>query len=99
MELVIVTKDKVNPDPNKDKQCWKEGYLLTAMPDGHKWSELELNHPNYRIVRVPISETALQALWVRQDGIAEKKPDIRIRKYRFNLDLLTDKEGFKNQKG
>lgn len=46
--------DKVNgDDPAKDARCLKRGDVVVVCRDGHPWSQLELDNPEWRIVKVP----------------------------------------------
>jgi len=62
MELLIRVKDTTNPDPVLDLECSKRGDVIAAKPDGWAWGARELDNPDWRIIRVPITPEEARAL-------------------------------------
>ena len=56
-ELLFLANDKVNPDdPKQDIKFPKRGMVLVHMPEGHPWTKKELENPDWRIVKMDITE-------------------------------------------
>lgn len=58
-ELLIKTTDNTHADPVKDRRgCYKRGYPVVVMPDGHGWGNEE-RLPWFWIVKLPMIDPAL----------------------------------------
>lgn len=62
MELLVRIVDKVSNDPDKNKQLTKAGDVIAFKPDGSSWGLMELKNPEWRIIRVDITEAEAEAL-------------------------------------
>lgn len=87
MELIVHVTDQVNPDPKLDKGCYKKGHVVFAVPDGHPWSKEELANPNWRIIRVSLLNSTVDALLAPENGDPQIKT-LRRRKFRIDISQL-----------
>lgn len=60
-EILIKRISVTNPDPEKDERgCYKRGYPVVIMPDGHEWGAEE-GPPNFVVIKVPgVSKATLE---------------------------------------
>lgn len=60
-EILIRAKDNTHPDPEKDLAgCYKRGYPVVVMEDGHSWGSME-GPPEFYILKIPgVSRDAVQ---------------------------------------
>lgn len=59
-ELLIRLKNNTNPDPAKDRMCYKRGDIVVVMPDGHHWGRAE-GLPDFAVVVVDRTVTQMEA--------------------------------------
>lgn len=81
-ELLIRVVDKVNDDPEKNAQCSKAGDVIVVCPDGWPWSAAERTEPFWRVVRVPLLQTEIEAA-LAEDHQSGKL----VRRRRWKIDL------------
>jgi len=58
-ELLIRLKNNTNPDPVKDRMCYKRGDVVVVMPDGHPWGNSE-GLPDFAVVSVDRSVAVME---------------------------------------
>jgi hypothetical protein len=52
-EILVKAVSVTNPDPDKDQRgCYKRGYLVLIMPDGHVWGREE-GLPKFVVIKLP----------------------------------------------
>lgn len=82
MELLVSIADKCDHVGST-----KRGDVIEICPDGWGWSDAELNHPDWRVIRSPIPQTLINTLkksFNHNKVLAVK----RYRDWHINLDLL-----------
>lgn len=95
-ELLVRVVDKVSADPLIDAQCTKRGDVIVVMPDGHGWGRMELNNPDWRIVKIPGVKVSEALHFTEPEQPADPmnpEPGLRIRAARLNIDALPDPKG------
>lgn len=83
-ELVIQVVDRTNAEnPALDAVCWKAGDVIEVKPDGWNWTARERTNPSWRIVRVPLLTSEVQA------ALAVDRPEggAMRRRRRYTLEL------------
>jgi hypothetical protein len=83
MELVIRVKNRGNGGPGDSLA----GDVITIMPDGFNWGSAELTNPQWRIIRVPLTQVECDALLSSPENNTREGYFVR-RKYKINLKLL-----------
>lgn len=86
MEFILWVADK-NPGQTpgvRGFEDYRNGQVITCKPDGWAWSKLELNHPNWRIVRADVHNTHAQAMLAHQSGDHQKEW-LKLRKYHIDI--------------
>lgn len=91
-EILIKASDNVNPDPELDKFCYKRGYVVCVMPDGHPWGKKECL-PDFVVLKVPnmTVENTLQYLQEKLENpqtINQKAIGRRVKKLNVDSTLL-----------
>lgn len=101
-ELLIRVTDKTNlQDVYKDVQLTKRGHVITVVPDGWSWSEVERTNPDWRIFKWPsvsvddcidflMPEPDLRPVKVGVD------PMLQRRAYKLDVDLVSLPTALKN---
>lgn len=94
-QLLVRIIDNSNPDPTKDKGCYKAGDIVMVRPDSWVWGKQENAAGGFLIIKAPISRRAAERL-VAQDTetfarpmFSERPQIIRARIFRNGVD-----EGF-----
>jgi len=89
MELLIRIVDKGIGEPEKDRgiKFSKAGDVIAACPDGWGWSKLEIENPDWRVVRVNLSQLEAESLLSAGDGDMQLMP-IDFHRYFIDLDKL-----------
>jgi hypothetical protein len=62
------------------------GDVVVAMPDGHSWSKTELSNPDWRIVRVPITQVEATALTSSDESFS---PSSKFVSRKYNIALAS----------
>lgn len=65
--VIAVSNQPLTGDPYKDRHRWERGCVLEIMPDGHQWSERELNNPKWRIIKLPGIAPRLLSQFIASD--------------------------------
>lgn len=89
-EILIKAQNNSHPDAEKSRRgCWKRGYPVVVMPDGHPWGKEE-GLPKFYILKVPlISVDKIRKYITPQyvtDSSEEGKAIYRRRCWKFRLD-------------
>ena len=82
MELLVSLIDK--SDAIDDL---KAGEVITIQPDGWKWSEIELSHPNAQIISAPILDSHAQTLMRPHTMPANMVRGVKYPRKAYLLDL------------
>lgn len=86
MELIVKIVDRGDELPGSSRA----GDVIAIMPDGHKWGSAELENPEWRIIRVPLTKVECDALLTSIEP--ETLADVPIlRKYKIDFTLLPQK--------
>lgn len=84
MELLI----QVSHDPDR-VTVHDIGDVIVAMPDGHHWGKEELNHPHWRIVRVPsMSQHEAESIVAGEPPTYPTQQGLRLRQFSVDVDAL-----------
>ena len=67
-ELLVKARNAQHDDPEKDRRgCYKIGYIVCVMPDGHEWGAKEAL-PNFVKIKIPgLSHEVVRELIDPQD--------------------------------
>jgi hypothetical protein len=88
MELLIRIVDKCSdPDPEKGIGYSRAGNVIAACPDGWQWSQMEIENPAWRVVRVNLTDVEKTALTTPAYGDIQVMP-IPFRKFFIDFDKL-----------
>lgn len=71
--LRVVERTDV-PDPEDFKTFLRAGDVVSICPDGFNWGGAERTHPAYRIVRIDVLQSTLDALMARSIDQNVKRP-------------------------
>jgi len=75
----------------------KRGDVIDIHPDTWVWSEVELNYPDWRIIRSPLLESHADIL---MQGALEDSPDSRLfRSWSIDFSKLPDPDLFSGVRG
>ncbi len=93
VELLIKAIDAHHPDPEKDAACYKRGYVVAVMPDGHVWGREEGLPTFLRVIVYDMTVDELQQLLLAKPSPtevdAEGNPiDLVRRRYSIDVDSL-----------
>lgn len=88
MELAIKIKSCHCSDKRLDAERIHAGEVIVYKPDGWAWSPKELAHPDWVIVRVPITKSEAESLTCCEFNPESRKPFAYARQRRLNLKAL-----------
>lgn len=82
-ELLIMAINKSNPDPEKDKGCYKRGDIVTIHPDNHIWGDQE-GLPTFIKIKIP-GLTVDMARKVTEQGMDLVTGEVMTVRRKWNL--------------
>lgn len=88
-EILVKATNATHPDPDTDRRgCYKRGYPVVVMPDGHPWGTEE-RLPLFVVIKLPgvEVETALKYIEPWQDALDPSRTYCR-RVWRIKVDDL-----------
>jgi hypothetical protein len=88
-EILIRVIDKVNhDDPVKNASLTKRGDVIVVCPDGHRWSDMEMTHKEWRIIAFPgVDETHMTEFLAPEfAGPDGDDSMLRPRAFKFDVD-------------
>jgi hypothetical protein len=83
-ELLIRVVDKVQPDPVKAERLLRAGDVVSVCPDGWPWTVIERTNSEWRIIRVNLLATTVEALIARSSNPLVR----RRREWKLDFSLL-----------
>ncbi len=100
-ELLIKAIDASHPNPMKDAACYKRGYVVAIMPDGHVWGREEGLPTFLRVIVYDMTIDELQQLLLAKPSPtevdAEGNPiDLARRRYFIDVDSFVFVNGIAN---
>lgn len=87
VDLCIRWEDKVNADPFEDWGCSKQGDVIEILPAGSDFGSDIHNDSRWRIVRLDIPSTLIEALLTPETEAVLTRTNLK-RKYHVNLATL-----------
>lgn len=77
-------------DQGPGPEHFKAGDVICFVPDSHQFSSIELRHPSWRMMKVPLTQTECEALTAQpaRPQNVSKDTTVALRAYRFNVAQL-----------
>ncbi len=93
-EIIVQTVDLVCPEnAHIDVKLLKRGDVIEVCDDGWQWTDTEINHPNWRLLKFPgVSKEEVTLLLypeidVKPWGVIGENPMLQIRGFYLDLDM------------
>ena len=87
MELLIRVVDRCEPGQTPRPDQSQAGDVIAACPDGWPWSDAERDSPEWRIVRLPLTQTEADALTATEVVTPSTPKDTILNRRVYKLDL------------
>lgn len=90
IDMMVSVVDKTNKDAATDASCYKKGDVIDfALSGQQQWSPLELSSPNWRIITVDLTRSAIEALLGPTQATVAARQVPQRRKFFIDLTQLS----------
>ena len=89
-EILVRAKNNTHSDPDIDRRgCYKRGYPVVIMPDGHQWGRLE-RLPDFVVIKVPLVSQETIEKYIQPEKIQDGSEMVvyRRRLWKIRVDDL-----------